>query len=218
MEDNEGAPDMDREPPERSAPAPWRAVPTLLTWLRIVLVPLCVVLFYAPVAWGRAAAACVFLAASVTDWLDGYLARRMGQTTAFGAFLDPVADKLMVSAALLLVVESTARTQSPAWSLLVAIAAMVIVGRELVVSALREWMAALGATAQVAVSATGKVKTAVQMIALVVLLLGDALGLPLLPLGAGLLLFAAVLTLASMLRYLQAAWPTIRAVRGAGDA
>jgi CDP-diacylglycerol--glycerol-3-phosphate 3-phosphatidyltransferase len=193
------------------------AVPTLLTWLRIGLVPLCALLFYLPGEWARPAAAAVFLAAGLTDWLDGWLARRLDQTSAFGAFLDPVADKLMVSTALVLVVEATARAEGYAWSIPVTVAAAVIVGRELTVSALREWMAALGEGAVVAVSQAGKVKTTVQMTALVVLLFDRPLfGLPLRALGVTLLLLAAWLTLLSMVRYLQAAWPVIRASRTPG--
>ncbi len=189
-------------------------LPMLLTWMRIALVPACVVVFYLPVPWARPAAAGIFLAASLTDWFDGWLARRLQQTTAFGAFLDPVADKLMVATALFLVVEATARSEPLAWSIAVAVASAVIVGRELTVSALREWMAALGASARVAVSQAGKVKTTVQMTALVVLLFHDGRAAGgadwLRPLGVGLLLVAAVLSLHSMARYLAAAWPVIR--------
>ncbi|MGD9164951.1 MAG: CDP-diacylglycerol--glycerol-3-phosphate 3-phosphatidyltransferase, partial [Chromatiales bacterium] len=131
-------------------------IPNILTLLRIVLIPVFVLLFYLPVEWARFSCALVFGIAAVTDWFDGYLARRWGQVSPFGAFLDPVADKLMVSVSLLLLVQADA---TPA----LAIPAAVIIGREITISALREWMAELGERAQVAVSVIGKFKTAVQM-------------------------------------------------------
>ena len=177
--------------------------PNILTLLRIVLIPVFVLLFYLPVSWGRLACAVVFLVAAIKEWVDGYLARRLGQTSPFGAFLDPVADKLMVSAALVLLVQSDPRP-------LIAISAFVIIGREIAISALREWMAELGARANVAVSQIGKFKTAAQMTAIVLLLYrAPVLGIDVYMLGIALLSVAVVLTLWSMLVYLKAAWPSL---------
>lgn len=175
-------------------------IPNLLTLLRVLLIPVFIGLFYLPFAWSYWAASAVFALASATDWLDGYLARRLGQSTPFGAFLDPVADKLIVAVALVLLVEEHA-------NLWLTLPAVIIIGREIVVSALREWMAELGARAQVAVSNLGKWKTAAQMVALVILLgnpphMGLWVGI-----GYGLLIVAAALTLWSMVQYLRAAWP-----------
>ena len=178
-------------------------IPNLITVLRVLLIPVFILLFYLPFAWSYFAASAVFALASITDWLDGYLARRWQQSTPFGAFLDPVADKLMVAVALvLLVAEHT--------HLLVTLAAVVIIGREIVISALREWMAELGARAQVAVSNIGKWKTAAQMAALIVLLANPPLLNAWVVLGYILLLIAAVLTLWSMVKYLMAAWPHLK--------
>jgi len=177
--------------------------PNILTLTRIVLIPVSVLLFYLPVAWARYACTAVFLLAALTDWLDGYLARRLNQTSRFGAFLDPVADKLMVAAALVLLVES-----DPRWML--SIAAVIIIGREITISALREWMAELGARTKVAVSMVGKIKTVAQMTAIVLLLYRAPLfGIDLYAVGLVLLYLAAVLTLWSMLVYLHAAWPSL---------
>ena len=171
--------------------------------LRILLIPVFVIVFYAEASWAPYVAAAVFGAAALTDWLDGYLARRWEQTSALGAFLDPVADKLMVAVALVLVVQSDPRV-------LVALPAMVIIGREITVSALREWMAEIGARAKVAVSKTGKIKTTAQMISIVLLILRDtAFGPWVYGLGLILLHVAAVLTLWSMILYLRAAWPSL---------
>ena len=134
-------------------------IPNLLTLLRVLLIPIFILLFYLPTSWSYLTASAVFALAAATDWLDGYLARRLGQSTPFGAFLDPVADKLMVAVALVLLVEEHA-------NLWLTLPAVIIIGREIVVSALREWMAELGARAQVAVSNLGKWKTAAQMLAL----------------------------------------------------
>ncbi len=178
-------------------------VPNALTMLRIALIPVFVVIFYLPVPWARPLCAVVFTLAAVTDWLDGYLARRWGQTSALGAFLDPVADKLMVAIALVLLVQADPR-------MLLALPAAVIIGREITVSALREWMAEIGARAKVAVSMAGKLKTTAQMIAIVLLIIGGpVLGLPIVALGLVLLYIAALLTLWSMLLYLRAAWPSL---------
>ncbi len=169
-----------------------------LTLMRILLIPLFVVAFYLPFKWAHFSSMLIFSIAAITDWADGYVARKYNQSTPFGAFLDPVADKLMVAIALLLLV--TIHHDS-AWF---AVAASVIVGREIIISALREWMASLGKRASVAVSYIGKIKTTLQMTAIIVLLAD----LPLFyPLGYLALAGAAVLTLWSMVIYLKAAWP-----------
>jgi len=179
-------------------------IPNALTLLRILLVPVLVVVFYLPFHNHLLVAAAIFGLAALTDWFDGYLARRLQQMTALGAFLDPVADKLMVATALVLLVERHA-------SLLFTLAACVIIGREIVISALREWMAELGERTSVAVSYVGKIKTAFQMIAITGLLAIDPatneswqLALCYLVLYA-----AAVLTLWSMVIYLRAAWAVV---------
>jgi CDP-diacylglycerol--glycerol-3-phosphate 3-phosphatidyltransferase len=179
-------------------------IPNTLTVLRVLLVPVLVVVFYLPFKNHLLVAAAVFAIAAVTDWLDGYLARRLGQTTKFGAFLDPVADKLMVAVALVLLVERHD-------TILFTLAACVIISREIVISALREWMAELGERASVAVSYVGKVKTAFQMVAIVGLLaINPATDESwLLALCYLLLYTAAVLTLWSMVIYLRAAWDVI---------
>ena len=175
-------------------------VPNALTLMRIFLVPVMVVFFYLPFQGHLIVAAGIFTLAAVTDWFDGYLARRLGQMTPFGAFLDPVADKLVVSVALVLLVERHN-------DLLFTLAACVIIGREIVVSALREWMAELGKRTSVAVSFIGKVKTAFQMVSIIVLLAVDAQrdGSEVLALGVLLLYVAAGLTIWSMWQYLRAA-------------
>jgi CDP-diacylglycerol--glycerol-3-phosphate 3-phosphatidyltransferase/cardiolipin synthase len=179
-------------------------VPNILTLLRIVLIPVFVVTFYLPVEWGRAGCAVIFGLAAVTDWLDGHLARRWEQTSPLGAFLDPVADKLMVAVALVLLVQAEPKVA-------LAIPAAVIIGREITISALREWMAELGARAKVAVSLIGKVKTTAQMVSIVLLVFRDSvLGIPIWTIGILLLYVAAVLTLWSMVVYLRAAWPSLR--------
>ncbi len=183
-------------------------LPNLLTLLRIALIPVFVVVFYAPMKWAHLASAAIFGLAAVTDWVDGYLARRWSQTSAFGAFLDPVADKLMVAVALVLLVQVN---PTP----ILAIPAAIIIGREIAVSALREWMAEIGERAQVAVSALGKFKTTAQMAALLLLLYRDPIGdLPTMTVGYVLLYTAAALTFWSMVVYLQAAWPTLRGGKG----
>ncbi|MGD9168820.1 MAG: CDP-diacylglycerol--glycerol-3-phosphate 3-phosphatidyltransferase [Candidatus Thiodiazotropha sp.] len=178
-------------------------IPNILTLLRIVLIPVFVLLFYLPVEWARFSCALVFSIAAVTDWFDGYLARRWGQVSPFGAFLDPVADKLMVAVSLLLLVQS-----EPTPGL--AIPAAVIIGREITISALREWMAELGARAMVAVSLIGKFKTAVQMIAILLLIYEAPLwDIPIYTVGFVLLYVAAILTLWSMVIYIRAALPCL---------
>lgn len=179
-------------------------LPILLTWLRIILIPIFVGVFFLPVSWSNVVCAALFAIAAVTDWLDGYLARRLGQTSSFGAFLDPVADKLMVAAALVLIVQA-----NPApW---LAVAALIIIGREITISALREWMAQIGNQKKVAVSMIGKFKTTAQMIALLLLLYREPLGgFPTEEVGLILLIIAAGLTLWSMFHYLFAAWPVLK--------
>jgi len=178
-------------------------IPTLLTLLRIALIPVFVLFFYLPVDWANIAATTVFSLAAITDWFDGYLARKLGQTSSFGAFLDPVADKLMVAVALILIVQAE---PSP-W---LAIPAAVIIGREIAVSALREWMAEIGKSSKVAVSQIGKIKTTAQMTALIVLIYHEPLwGLPLREIGYVSLYIAAALTLWSMMAYLNKAWASL---------
>lgn len=179
-------------------------LPNLLTWLRIVLIPLFVGIFYFEKSWvsvpnQNLVATIIFTAAAITDWLDGWLARKLNQTSAFGAFLDPVADKLMVAAALIVLVELT-RVH--------AIIALIIIGREITISALREWMAQIGEAKSVAVSALGKVKTVSQMIAIPMLLYSDPVGRfdPQLW-GTWLIYISAVLTLISMGWYLKVSLP-----------
>lgn len=180
-------------------------LPNVLTWLRILAVPLVVVLFYLPVDWADPAAGLLFAAAAVTDSLDGYLARRMGLTSRLGAFLDPVADKLIVVVTLVLLVSKDTHPY-------VVLTAAVIIGREIAISALREWMAEIGERARVKVSWIGKVKTIAQMVGLPMMLYRvDLLGLPVYHMGLVLTVAAAVLTLWSMISYLKAAWPVLAA-------
>jgi len=178
-------------------------LPNILTLLRIALIPIFIAIFYLPWEWRYVASASIFGIAAATDWLDGYLARRLNQFTPFGAFLDPVADKLIVAAALVLLLQAHA-------TVIFALPALVIIGREIVISALREWMAELGKRTSVAVSYIGKVKTALQMIAITVLLAVDPVAYPVWDLvGIVLLYIAAILTLWSMVVYLKAAWPEL---------
>jgi CDP-diacylglycerol--glycerol-3-phosphate 3-phosphatidyltransferase/cardiolipin synthase len=178
-------------------------IPNYLTLFRIALIPVFVLMFYLPFTWSHFATALIFGLAAITDWLDGYLARRLGQMSRFGAFLDPVADKLMVAVALVLLVQ-----ENP--TMLLAIPALVIIGREIAISALREWMAEIGERAHVAVSFIGKFKTTVQMIAILLLLYHAPIGpLPVYGIGVVLLYIAALLTLWSMFAYLRAAWPML---------
>lgn len=179
-------------------------LPILLTWLRIILIPLFVGIFYFEKSWVSAAnqnlvATVIFTAAAITDWLDGWLARKLNQTSAFGAFLDPVADKLMIAAALITLVQLE-RVD--------AIIALIIIGREITISALREWMATIGEARSVAVSFLGKIKTVSQMIAIPLLLYHDSIG-AFHPqrVGTWLIYIAALLTLVSMGYYLKMALP-----------
>jgi CDP-diacylglycerol--glycerol-3-phosphate 3-phosphatidyltransferase len=180
-------------------------IPNLLTFIRILLIPVLVVVFYLPFHNHLLVASVIFALAAITDWFDGYLARRLGQMTAFGAFLDPVADKLMVVIALVLLVERHD-------TLLFTLAACVIIGREIVVSALREWMAELGERTSVAVSYIGKVKTVFQMLSITGLLAIDPMTDEnwLLALCYLVLYISAALTLWSMAIYLKAAWIIIK--------
>ena len=176
-------------------------IPNILTLLRILLIPIIVGVFYAPIEDGNLIACGLFMLAAFTDWLDGYLARKLDQSTPFGAFLDPVADKITVAVALTMLVEVHA-----AWWL--TLPAIVIIGREIVISALREWMAEAGQRANVAVSYVGKVKTALQM-GSITLLLAFLPGSEYMWTGLVMLFAAATLTLWSMVVYLRAAWGTL---------
>lgn len=188
--------------------------PNVLTLVRISVIPLLVVFYYLPYTWSHLAASIIFVVASITDWLDGYLARYLKQTTRLGAFLDPVADKLMVSIALVMIVaEPTFQFVSTGSNVLsiptpmITIPAAVIVGREIIVSALREWMAEIGERSSVAVTTLGKIKTTVQMFALIVLIYCDnTTSASIVIIGYVLLYAAAILTIWSMLIYLKAAW------------
>ncbi len=178
-------------------------LPNILTSLRILLIPVLVVVYYLPVTWSPLGSAAVFGLAAVTDWLDGFLARRLRQQSVFGAFLDPVADKLMVTVALVLLVETN-------HGLLFSIPVAIIIGREIAISALREWMSELGERTTVAVSIIGKIKTTAQMIAILLLLYNLPVGyFPTREVGVVLLYVAAFLTLWSMVIYLRAAWPIL---------
>jgi len=174
-------------------------IPNLLTLLRILLIPLVVVVFYLPIEKAGIYSAILFAIAGITDWFDGYLARKLNQTSRFGAFLDPVADKLMVAVVLVMIVEHFGGM----WYM---VATMVIIGREITISALREWMAEVGERKKIAVSQLGKVKTTVQMFSMFFILYQQPLlGLPSAEIGFVLLLIAALLTLWSMVSYLRQA-------------
>jgi CDP-diacylglycerol--glycerol-3-phosphate 3-phosphatidyltransferase/cardiolipin synthase len=182
-------------------------LPIALTWLRIVLIPVFVGVYYLPASWlsmpaKNWLAMTVFALAAITDWADGYLARKLGQTSAFGAFLDPVADKLMVAAALIVLVQLD---RADAWL------AIIIIGREIAISALREWMAQLGQSRSIAVAFIGKVKTGAQITAIIALLLYQPVipGIDTIWLGKTALWVAAILTLWSMFHYLRLAAPHV---------
>jgi CDP-diacylglycerol--glycerol-3-phosphate 3-phosphatidyltransferase len=181
-------------------------LPTLLTWARIVAIPLIVGIFYLPypIEQLNKAACGLFIVVALTDWADGWLARRLNQTSAFGAFLDPVADKFLVSASLLMLLQLERVT---------AIVALIIIGREIAISALREWMAQIGASRSVAVHMLGKLKTAAQMVAIVLLLYDGTIVGPLnaRQIGTWLIYVACALTIWSMVYYLRKALPAIRA-------
>ncbi len=183
-------------------------IPIMLTWLRVALIPLVVGVMYFPDELlspfvRNTIATSIFVIAAITDWFDGYLARRWNETSAFGAFLDPVADKLMVAGALLLLVQHDRVN---------AAIAFIIIGREIAISALREWMAQIGASKSVAVNSIGKIKTAAQMVAIPMLLYYDTLFgvINTRTVGSWLLWLSAVLTVWSMVYYLRLAWPLIK--------
>ena len=179
-------------------------LPNTLTWLRILMIPGVVVLYYLPFWWAHPAAGVGFALAGITDTLDGYFARKLGLTSRLGAFLDPVADKLIVAAALVLIVSADSR-----W--FVIIMAIVIIGREIAVSALREWMAEIGARGRIKVSQLAKYKTIMQITGLSMMLFHHQLfGIAIYKLGVVLTAIAAVLTLWSMILYLRLAWPELR--------
>jgi CDP-diacylglycerol---glycerol-3-phosphate 3-phosphatidyltransferase len=186
------------------------SLPNIVTITRIFLIPMFVIVYYLPFAAANRYAMYIFIFAALTDWLDGYLARRLNQFSHFGAFLDPVADKLMVSVALLLLL-SDPRVHELSWNLYAfVVAIIIIISREISMSALREWMAKVGKYESVAVSVFGKIKTAAQMIAIPFLLYQKPLwGLPVFHIGEALLYFAALLTLWSMVSYLRSAWPNL---------
>jgi CDP-diacylglycerol--glycerol-3-phosphate 3-phosphatidyltransferase/cardiolipin synthase len=180
-------------------------VPNVLTWLRIATIPVFVWCFFSEIEFSRPIAGLLFGFAAITDLLDGYAARKLGQTSRFGAFLDPVADKLMVTIALVLLVQGDPRVT-------VAMIAVVIIGREITVSALREWMATVGERAHVAVSWSGKLKTVFQMFGIAFMVYQSPLfGFPVYPIGYWLLVVASVMTLWSMIVYLKAAGPALNA-------
>ena len=182
--------------------------PNLLTLFRMALIPVVVALYFIPVAGVYVTA--VFLLAGLTDWLDGYLARRLDQTSEFGAFLDPVADKLVVAVVLVLLVSDGDVLARVVSQKLFIVAVAVIMGREIAVSALREWVAQSGVQPSIAVSTLGKVKTTVQIIAIALLLYGeDLIGFPTLLVGESMLYVASALTIWSMAGYLKSAWPAI---------
>ena len=179
-------------------------LPNTLTWLRIAAIPLIVLLFFMPYHWSDPAAGLLFAAAGVTDTLDGYFARRLGQTSRLGAFLDPVADKLIVAVALVLLISKDTRA-------LIVLTAVVIIGREITISALREWMAEIGQRRKVAVSQLGKIKTILQIVGLSMMLYRlPILTIPIYRVGVVLTELAAAATLISMVAYLRAAWPELK--------
>jgi CDP-diacylglycerol--glycerol-3-phosphate 3-phosphatidyltransferase len=179
-------------------------IPTALTLLRIALIPVLIIVFYLPIPGARTLSALVFLVAAFSDWLDGYLARKLDLTSRFGAFLDPVADKLIVSASLIILLQ-----ENP--SMLLMISTVIIIGREITISALREWMAEIGKRTNVAVSYIGKIKTAAQMTAIVLMLYqSEIAGFSAYNYGLIILYISAGLTLWSMVQYLMAAWPVMK--------
>ncbi|MFT5662782.1 MAG: CDP-diacylglycerol--glycerol-3-phosphate 3-phosphatidyltransferase [Gammaproteobacteria bacterium] len=178
-------------------------LPTAITFFRIAIIPLFVIVFYLPVPWSNQVAALIFSVACLSDWVDGYLARLLKQESAFGAFLDPVADKLIVVVAVILIVESHP-------SIYIALPSIIIVAREISVSALREWMAELGNRTAMKVSFVGKAKTTAQLSSLILLIYAEPiLGYPVFQIGLGFYYIAAIFTIVSMVLYLKAAWPVI---------
>lgn len=185
-------------------------VPNTLTLLRIALIPAFIVVYFLPFQYSSMVATAIFILAGITDWLDGYLARRLGQYSPFGAFLDPVADKLMVAAALVMLIADPRVHALVYDNRLFGAVMVIIVGREITISALREWMAEVGKRSRVAVSFVGKFKTGSQMLAIGFLIWREPLwGMNIFKIGEWLLYVAAVLTLWSMISYLQAAWPNL---------
>ncbi|MDD9811748.1 MAG: CDP-diacylglycerol--glycerol-3-phosphate 3-phosphatidyltransferase [Gammaproteobacteria bacterium] len=186
-------------------------IPNLLTLFRVALIPVLVVMYFWPSAYREVIITATFVLAALTDWLDGFIARRMNAATALGAFLDPVADKLIVSSALVLLVSDRTVLDTVLHPMPFAVAVAIIIGREIVVSALREWMAELGERGVVAVAQLGKYKTIFQMVSISVLLYGKAIyGVPIFLIGEILLYVTALLTLWSMVEYLRAALPYLR--------
>ncbi len=177
-------------------------IPNIVTALRIVLIPVLVFVYYLPFPWSRLLAVIIFAIAGISDWVDGYLARALKQSTKLGEFLDPVADKLLISTALVLIVADTD-------ILFLSLPVAIIIGREIVISALREWMAEIGKRTSVAVSYIGKVKTTMQIIAVLLLLYYHPPNTLLAWIGGICLYSAAVLTLWSMVMYLKIAWPDL---------
>jgi CDP-diacylglycerol--glycerol-3-phosphate 3-phosphatidyltransferase len=193
-----------REPRCEEAPPMLWNLPNTLTWTRIAAIPLIVLLFYMPYPWADPAAGLLFAAAGITDSLDGYFARRLGQISRLGAFLDPVADKLIVAVALVLLVSRDPRP-------LIVLTAVIIIGREITISALREWMAGIGARRKVAVSTLGKYKTTLQIVGLSMMLYRVPISsLPTYRIGVVLTVIAAAATLVSMIAYLRVAWPDLK--------
>ena len=185
-------------------------LPNILTLLRLITIPILVAVYFLPVPWSNTVAAILFVFAGITDWLDGFLARRLGQHSTFGEFLDPVADKLIVTTVLVLLVADKDLQSQVISSILFTTVAAVIVGREIAVSALREWMAELGKRASVAVSIVGKLKTVAQIVSIALLLYKAPIaGVSAAELGEILFYVAGGLTLWSMFAYLKAAWPTL---------
>lgn len=183
--------------------------PIILTLSRIVVIPVFVLVYYLPVGWSNVVCTWLFIIAALTDWLDGLIARRFAMTSRFGAFLDPVADKLMVAVVLIVLVDRNPTDYGMVW---LAIPAMIIVGREITISALREWMAEVGERAKVAVSYIGKIKTTAQLVALPLMIYREPLygSIPVVDIGLVLLYIAALLTMWSMIIYLRGAWPVLK--------
>ena len=179
-------------------------IPNALTLFRIVLIPVFIIVYYLPSAWSNQLACAIYTLAALTDLFDGYLARKLGQISKLGEFMDPVADKLMVAIALVILVANDP-------GIIMVVPAAVIIGREITVSALREWMAEIGARSRVAVSIYGKIKTTAQMIALILLIYQeDLLGFPMYSAGLVFLYIATTLTLLSLYQYITSAWPKLR--------
>lgn len=183
-------------------------LPNILTLSRIAIIPIFVLIYYLPYRWVNETATVLFVLAALTDWLDGYIARKYQLSSRFGAFLDPVADKLMVAVVLVLLVDSNPTRYT---GIFLVLPAVVIVGREITISALREWMAEIGERAKIKVSMIGKIKTTAQMIALPLMIYADPLFgvIPVAEIGLYLLYVATILTLWSMILYIRLAWPTL---------